>query len=162
MALEADPTFRECANIKGGEAGLKCARSIALISYRSYEGYNLTQAEADIDCMFADRAGSYQRYQGKKLADRFDAYSYYYLAKSVDSNNIGRGRGGCEAALATIKARTIVIGIDSDRLFPVCEQKFLADHIPGAEYKEITSRFGHDGFLLENDQLKEVIEPLMN
>ena len=162
MALEADPTFRECASLKGGEAGLKCARSIALISYRSYEGYNLTQSEADIDCLFADRAGSYQRYQGKKLADRFDAYSYYYLAKSVDSNNIGRGRGGCETALQTIKARTVVIGIDSDRLFPICEQKFLAEHISGAEYREITSKFGHDGFLLENDQLKVVIGPLMN
>ena len=55
-----------------------------------------------------------------------------------------------------------MIGIDSDRLFPVCEQKLLAEHIPGAEYKEITSRFGHDGFLLENEQLKKVIEPLMN
>ena len=162
MALEADPTFRECASLKGGEAGLKCARSIALISYRSYEGYNMTQPEADIDCLFADRAGSYQRYQGKKLADRFDAYSYYYLAKSVDSNNIGRGRGGCETALQTIKARTVVIGIDSDRLFPICEQKFLAKHIPGAEYREITSKFGHDGFLLENDQLKAVIGPSMN
>ena len=161
MALEADPTFRECASLKGGEAGLKCARSIALISYRSYDGYNLTQSEADEDCLFADRAGSYQRYQGKKLADRFDAYSYYYLAKSVDSNNAGRNRGGCKAALAGIQARTVVIGIDSDRLFPTGEQKFLAENIPGAEYREITSRFGHDGFLLENEQLKAVIRPLM-
>ena len=140
MALEADPTFRECASLKGGEAGLKCARSIALISYRT---------------------GSYQRYQGKKLADRFDAYSYYYLAKSVDSNNVGRNRGGCKAALAGIQARTVVIGIDSDCLFPTGEQKFLAENIPGAEYREITSRFGHDGFLLENEQLKAVIRPLM-
>lgn len=161
LALEADPTFRECASLKGGEAGLKCARSIALISYRSYEGYNLTQAEADEDCLFADRAGSYQRYQGKKLADRFDAYSYYYLAKSADSNNVGRGRGGVEKALAEIKAETLVIGIDSDRLFPVCEQKFLAAHIPGAEYQEITSKFGHDGFLLENEQLIEAVGPLL-
>jgi homoserine O-acetyltransferase len=161
MALEADPTFRECASLKGGEAGLKCARSIALISYRSYEGYNLTQSETDENCLFADRAGSYQRYQGKKLADRFDAYSYYYLAKSVDSNNVGRNRGGCKAALAEIKARTLVIGIDSDRLFPTVEQKYLAENIPGAEYREITSRFGHDGFLLENEQLMEAVGPLM-
>ena len=45
MALETDPTFRECASLKGGENGLRCARSIALISYRSYEGYNATQWE---------------------------------------------------------------------------------------------------------------------
>lgn len=161
LALEADPTFRECASLKGGEAGLRCARSIALISYRSYEGYNATQAEADQDCLFADRAGSYQRYQGKKLSDRFDAYSYWYLSDSVNSNNVGRGRGGVEKALNSIKAGCTVIGIDSDRLFPVEEQKMMASAIPGATYHEITSKFGHDGFLLENDQLTEIIEPLL-
>lgn len=161
LALEADKTFRECESLKGGEAGLRCARSIALISYRSYEGYNLTQQEVSDDCLFADRAGSYQRYQGKKLSDRFDAYSYYYLSLSVDSNNLGRGRSGVEKALSTIKAETVVVGIDSDRLFPVQEQQLLADHIPGAKYHQITSKFGHDGFLLENDQLTRIIEPLL-
>jgi len=161
LALEADPTFRECASLKGGEAGLRCARSIALISYRSYEGYNATQAESDEDCLFADRAGSYQRYQGKKLSDRFDAYSYWYLSDSVNSNNAGRGRGGVQAALGTIKAECTVIGIDSDRLFPTEEQKLMASYIHGATYHEITSKFGHDGFLLENDQLTEIIEPLL-
>ena len=161
MALEADPTFRACESLKGGEAGLRCARSIALISYRSYEGYNATQAETDEDCLFADRAGSYQRYQGKKLADRFDAYSYYYLSDSVVSNNVGRGRGGVEKALGSIKADCTVIGIDSDGLFPVCKQKLIASVVPGAKYHEITSRFGHDGFLLENDQLTKIIAPLL-
>lgn len=161
MALEADRTFRECADLKGGEAGLRCARSIGLISYRSYEGYNLTQSEKDEDCLFADRAGSYQRYQGKKLSDRFDAYSYWYLCGSVDSNNVGRGRGGVEKALGTIKAECTVIGIDSDGLFPVQEPKTIAENIPGAVYHEMTSKFGHDGFLLENDQLTEIIEPLL-
>ncbi len=161
MALEADPTFRECASLKGGEAGLRCARSIALISYRSYEGYNATQQEQDEDCLFADRAGSYQRYQGRKLSDRFDAYSYYYLSDSVNSNNVGRGRGGVEKALGTIRTACTVIGIDSDRLFPVEEQKLMASCIPGARYHEITSKFGHDGFLLENDQLTEIIRPLL-
>lgn len=161
MALEADPTFRACESLKGGEAGLRCARSIALISYRSYEGYNATQQEADEDCLFADRAGSYQRYQGKKLSDRFDAYSYYCLTNSVNSNNVGRGRGGVEAALATIKSDVTVIGIDSDRLFPVEEQILIHKAIPGSKYHEITSKFGHDGFLLENDQLTRIIEKLI-
>lgn len=161
MALEADPTFRACESLKGGEAGLRCARSIALISYRSYEGYNATQQEADEDCLFADRAGSYQRYQGKKLSDRFDAYSYYCLTNSVNSNNVGRGRGGVEAALATIKSDVTVVGIDSDRLFPVEEQRLIHKAIPGSTYHEITSKFGHDGFLLENDQLTRIIEKLI-
>ena len=118
-------------------------------------------ASPDEDCLFADRAGSYQRYQGKKLSDRFDAYSYYYLSDSVNSNNAGRGRGGVVAALGRIKADCTVIGIDSDGLFPVNEQKFLAENIRGARYHEITSKFGHDGFLLENDQLTEIIDPLL-
>ena len=161
MALEADPTFKEQKDLHGGEAGLRCARSIALISYRSYEGYNATQWEKDEDCLFAGRSGSYQRYQGKKLSDRFDAYSYWYLCGSVDSNNVGRGRGGVEKALGTICSDCTVIGIDSDGLFPVEEQKFIASSVPGATYHEITSRFGHDGFLLENDQLTEIIRPLL-
>ena len=162
LALEADPTFRACENLKGGEAGLRCARSIALISYRTYEGYNSTQDENDPDCLFADRAASYQRYQGRKLSDRFDAYSYYYLSDSVNSHNVGRGRGGVEKALGSIKAECTIIGIDSDGLFPVEEQKFMAEHIPGTVYHEISSKFGHDGFLLENSQLREIIAPLLH
>lgn len=161
LALEADPSFRACESLKGGEAGLRCARSIALISYRSYEGYNATQQEADENTIFADRAGSYQRYQGKKLSDRFDAYSYYYLTLSADSNNIGRNRGGVAAALGSIKAESVVVGIDSDCLFPVDEQKAIASMIPGAKYFQITSKFGHDGFLLENEQLTKIIDPIL-
>lgn len=72
-----------------------------------------------------------------------------------------RGRGGVEKALGSIRTECTVIGIDSDRLFPVEEQKFIAEHVPGAVYHEITSKFGHDGFLLENDQLTQIIEPLL-
>ncbi|MGN0188347.1 MAG: homoserine O-acetyltransferase [Candidatus Cryptobacteroides sp.] len=161
MALEADPTFRECANLRGGEAGLRCARGIAMLSYRSYKGYNTTQEEVSEDCLFADRAGSYQRYQGKKLADRFDAYSYYYLSLSVDSNNAGRGRGGLQKALGSIKVKCTVVGIDSDALFPTVEQKLIASYIGNSEYFEITSAFGHDGFLLEWEQLTGIMAPLL-
>lgn len=162
MAIESDASFRRAENLKGGETGLRAARAMALISYRSYEGYNLTQQETDADTVFAGRAASYERYQGKKLSDRFDAYSYYYLTCTIDSHNVGRGRGGVAEALGGIRARTIVIGIDSDRLFPTCEQKEIANCIPGAEYHEITSRFGHDGFLLEYGQISEILGPVLN
>ena len=66
-----------------------------------------------------------------------------------------------EKALGTIRTECTVIGIDSDRLFPVEEQKLIASCIPGATYHEITSKFGHDGFLLENDQLTAIIRPLL-
>ena len=161
MALEADSSFRECGSLKGGAAGLRCARSIALISYRSYDGYNMTQGEESDDTLFAGRAGSYQRYQGRKLSDRFDAYSYWYLTWTVDSHNVGRGRGGVEAALSGIRAHCTVIGIDSDCLFPIGEQRYIAEHIPGAEFHEVVSRFGHDGFLLEYQQISEIVSPVL-
>ena len=161
MAIEADGTFRACGSLEGGKAGLECARTIALISYRSYEGYNLTQSEPSEDTVFPERACSYQRYQGRKLSARFDAYSYWYLTWSVDSHNVGRGRGGVDAALSSIRAACTVVGIDSDCLFPVDEQRYLADRIPGARFHEINSRFGHDGFLLEYPQLTAVMAPLL-
>lgn len=161
MALEADYTFRECKDLDGGKEGLKCARAQALITYRSAEGYNRTQFETDEDTLFSGRVASYERYQGEKLAKRFDAYSYWYLAWSLDSHNVGRGRGGVAAALGTIKAVVDVIAVDSDGLFPPAEMEDIAKSIPGSKFHVITSAFGHDGFLLENDQLTEIIKPLL-
>lgn len=157
MAICADPTFGEQKSINGGKKGLEAARSVALLSYRSHSGYGITQSEADDDTLFAGKACSYQQYQGKKLSNRFDAYSYYYLTKSIDSHNVGRKRGGVEKALAKVKAKTICIGIAGDVLFPVEEQKFLAKHIRNAEYSEIISQFGHDGFLLEYEQIQNIL-----
>ena len=158
MALEADPTFHACESLDGGRKGLEAARAISLISYRSFDGYNLTQYETDDDCLFASRAASYERYQGEKLVKRgFDAYSYYYLLHCVDSQNVGRHRGGIKAALAKIKAQTVVIAITSDGLFPPCESSEWAKHIPHAKYYEIESRFGHDGFLLETEQITRLL-----
>ncbi len=158
MALEADPTFRACESLDGGRKGLEAARAISLISYRSFDGYNLTQYETDDDCLFASRAASYERYQGEKLVKRgFDAYSYYYLLHCVDSQNVGRHRDGVKAALAQIKAQTVVIAITSDGLFPPCESSEWAKHIPHAKYYEIESRFGHDGFLLETEQITRLL-----
>lgn len=162
MALEADPTFREAASLSGGREGLKCARAQALISYRSFEGYCLTQFEQDPDTLFATRAGSYERYQGEKLARRFDAYSYWYLCNVLDSHNVGRGRGGEDAALGSIKADTTLIAIDSDYLFPARRMTAFAAKIPRARLFTIPSDFGHDGFLLESARLGEIISPLLD
>jgi homoserine O-acetyltransferase len=162
MALEADPTFREATMLSGGAAGLRCARAQALISYRSFEGYGLTQAEPDDDTLFATRAASYERYQGEKLLRRgFDAYSYYYLCNAVDSHNVGRGRGGVAVALSRIRATTTVASIDTDGIFPPSEIELWAPLIPGAVYKRLNSAFGHDGFLLETRQLIDLLEPLL-
>ena len=162
MALEADPTFRAAQNLEGGSEGLKCARAQAIISYRCFDGFQLTQYEQDEDCLFAGRVASYERYQGAKLLRRgFDAYSYYYLCNALDSHNIGRGRGGVAKALGRIQARSTVVNILTDTIFPLQDMDVWAPWIPGADYHHIPSNFGHDGFLLETAALSSIIEPLL-
>ena len=158
MALEADPSFREARDLSGGAAGLKCARAQALISYRSFRGYGRTQDEEDPDTLFAGRVASYERYQGEKLLRRgFDAYCYYTQCNAMDSHNVGRGRGGVQKALGRIRAACTVVAVDTDQIFPPQEGRVWSAWIPGAEYMEITSDFGHDGFLLEIAKLSAII-----
>ena len=158
MALEADPSFREARDIHGGAAGLKCARAQALISYRCFQGYRLTQSEEDPDTLFAGRVASYQRYQGEKLVRRsFDAYSYFTLCNAMDSHNAGRGRGGVKKALQSIRARCTVVAVDTDLIFPPHEGREWAAWIPDCRFIEISSQFGHDGFLLETAKLSAII-----
>lgn len=148
LALESDSTFINNTP-EGGKNGLKAARSIALLSYRNYETYENSQQENSNDKTDDFKAASYQKYQGDKLVKRFNAYSYWYLTKVMDSHNVGRNRSSVKDALKVIQSKTLVIGIRSDILFPPSEQKFLASNISGATYLEIDSFYGHDGFLIE-------------
>ncbi|MCI5080239.1 MAG: homoserine O-acetyltransferase [Saprospiraceae bacterium] len=142
---------------EAAKLGLEAARAIAMLSYRNYDTYHQTQAEPIAEKLEDYRASSYQRYQGQKLRQRFDVYSYLALSKAMDSHNIGRGRGGIDAALKRISAATLVIGIQSDVLFPVREQVQIADSIPNAELEIINSLYGHDGFLVEFEKIRKLI-----
>lgn len=156
LAIATDRTFY-ANKPTGGLKGLKTARSIALLSYRTYEAYNNTQLESVNDKVGDFRASSYQNYQGDKLCKRFNAYSYWYLSKAMDSHNVGRGRKSITEALKLVKAHTLVIGIENDVLFPITEQLFLAKHIPNAQFSGINCAYGHDGFLIETDKLTNII-----
>jgi homoserine O-acetyltransferase len=145
MALETDQSFQE-NHPKAGAAGLKTARAIGLISYRTIEAYIQTQTDQDDEKYDDYRASSYVRYQGDKLEKRFHAHCYWTLSKCLDTHHIGRGRGSLEEVLASITIDTAVIGIPSDMLIADTEQKFIAQQIPKAKYIEIPSAFGHDGF----------------
>lgn len=156
LAIATDRTF--FANQpNGGLKGLKTARSIALLSYRTYEAYNETQLESVNDKVTDFRASSYQNYQGEKLGKRFNAYSYWYLSKAMDSHNVGRGRKSIKDALKLVNANTLVVGIENDVLFPLCEQEFLAQNINDAQFASIKCAYGHDGFLIETDKLTNII-----
>jgi len=161
MAIEADATWPE-RRPDAGQKGLAAARSIALLSYRHYNGYDITQPRDKSfvalgnDVIYA--ADNYQRYQGLKLVNRFNAICYYRLSQSMDSHDVGKNRGGVEKALRKITARTLVIGITSDVLYPITEQEYLQKKIRGAELLSISSDFGHDGFLLEYEKIETALK----
>lgn len=156
LAMEADQTF-VAGEPEGGKKGLKAARSIALISYRTMNAYNQTQNEDDDEKLTSFKASSYQAYQGEKLVKRFNPYSYWCLTNLSDTHNLGRGRGGVTNALNSIKANVICVGIKSDMLFPTDDQKFVASHAKKAEYVEMDSFYGHDGFLIETEKVTDII-----
>lgn len=159
MAIEADTTFGE-ARDDAGMKGLAAARAIGLLSYRGPEGYNLTQQDRG-EAPAMHRACTYQQYQGEKLCRRYNAYSYYAILNAFDTHDAGRGRGGLEQALAGIKAHTLVVGITTDIIFTPAEMRRLHTMIPGSVYHEIDSPFGHDGFLVEYEQLNDILLPFM-
>ncbi|MCU0421254.1 MAG: homoserine O-acetyltransferase [Bacteroidia bacterium] len=156
LAIEADQTWYT-QNETGGINGLKAARAIAMLSYRNYYPFKDAQSE-NTSKLQSFKAESYQYYQGEKLTLRFNAFSYYALTKSMDAHDVGRNRNGTENALQQITAQTLVIGIESDLLFPPEEQLFLFNHIKQSSFKLIDSLYGHDGFLIESEQISQAIK----
>ncbi len=160
MAILADKTYGE-HRPDAAMAGLAAARAIGLLTYRGPDGYNITQQNPSDQLPQTHRACSYQQYQGEKLCRRYNAYSYVAILDAFDTHNVGRGRGGVDNALQRITASTIVIGLTTDIIFTPPEMRQLAARIPGAVYREISSPFGHDGFLVEHSQLNEILTPFM-
>ncbi|MEO6882991.1 MAG: homoserine O-acetyltransferase [Bacteroidia bacterium] len=159
MAIETDTTWKNNSE-NAGKQGLKTARAIGMLTYRNYEAYVKMQTD-ESENHDALKASSYILYQGEKLANRFNTYSYWLLTKGMDSHNLARGRGKMKTVLNTLKTKTLVIGISEDLLCPVAEQKFLAKHLANATYQEIHSLYGHDGFLIEESSLTEVIRDFL-
>lgn len=161
MAIAADVTWKE-DSARAGVAGMKAARAMAMISYRTYGIYNETQGEKTNEAIDDLRAASYQRYQGDKLANRFNAFTYWTYSKAMDNHNVARGRKSATEALKQIKAKTLVVGIESDILFPLNEQQYLADSIESAQLSVLKSDYGHDGFLVEFEQLNPILKDFLN
>ena len=153
MALRADSTF---GNLDGGLNGLKAARALAMLTYRTSE--ILIKDQTDINNQIDDfKASSYVNYQGHKFSEKFDSLCLYYLTKCIDSHNLGRDRGGESAALKEINIPSLIIGFKSDLLVPIESQRYLAKHLPNAFLSEIDSSYGHDGFLMEDTIIEKRI-----
>ncbi len=158
LAIEADQSWREHTSDAGAK-GLKAARAIGMLTYRNYTTFQEKQTDPDPEKIDNFKASSYLNYQGDKLVKRFNAYSYWLLTKAMDSHHLGRGRGGeLIDVLKTIQQPTFIIGINSDILCPLDEQQFMADHMPNAELYAIDSTYGHDGFIIETQQITHLLK----
>jgi homoserine O-acetyltransferase len=147
----------------GPVEGLALARGIGQVSYRTrleLERRFGRDAQASEDPLKGGRFAveSYLEYHGDKVAQRFDANSYIVLSEAMNHHDVGRGRGGVARALAGVRAQTTVAGIDSDRLYPLELQHQLARLLPGhRSVTVIESLAGHDGFLVEKEQIGAVV-----
>jgi homoserine O-acetyltransferase len=167
LAIRQDPDFAGgdyYRRLKGPELGLGLARRIAHITYRS---------EPELDTRFGrsaqgeeqplGRGGryaveSYLDHHAETLAARFDANSYVVLTESMNSHDVGRGRGGVQAALERVTADLVVVAIESDRLYPprLSHEIAQAGASTGPAHV-ITSDHGHDGFLIEIEQVGQIV-----
>lgn len=157
-------------------AGLGIARRVAHLTYRTerelaYRFGNESQPGEDA---FSDDAPgvtagagrfavtSYLDHQAAKMVERLDAGTYLSNTDAMSTHDVGRGRGGATKALADVKVPVAVAGITSDRLYPLYLQQELVDLLPTAkQLHEITSDYGHDGFLLETDAVGRVISEIL-
>lgn len=163
QAIYADGRWKDGHYDEQPSEGLAAARIIAMISYRSrvsFEGRFGRTPQDGREGLYA--VESYLRYQGKKLVERFDANCYVKLSHQMDTHDVARGRGDYATVLSEIHHPTLVIGIDSDVLYPVEEQKELAALIPNARLEIISSVHGHDAFLIELEKLGVLLRSWMD
>jgi homoserine O-acetyltransferase/O-succinyltransferase len=175
-AIQLDPKFAggdyySADDGDGPYRGLALARRMALLNYRSPTELN-DRFQRSWQSGISPLGGggryaveSYLDFHGNKFTRRFDANSYITLVNAMNSHDIGRDRGGVAQALALVTARALVLGIDTDRLFPLEHQRLLAGLLPATidngEVVVITSPFGHDGFLIEDEIVGEHLERLL-
>lgn len=170
-AIELDPHFHNgdyYESAVGPIAGMGLARRIAHLSYRSESELDMRFGRNIQGTVLPSRGGlfaveSYLDHHADKLARRFDANTYIALTRAMTLFDLGEGRGGVVNALNAIKAPLTVVGIDSDRLFPLRLQQHIVDSTPGAdELHLLISPFGHDGFLIEEDQVAQFVGHALN
>lgn len=156
----------------GPHRGLALARRMALLNYRSPAelnerfGRSWQSAVSPLSERGKYAVESYLDFHGNKFTRRFDANSYITLVSAMNSHDLGRDRGGVEAALATIGCPALVLGIESDRLFPISNQELIAQHLGGAlvggDLVRLESEFGHDGFLIELETVGQYLNQLIS
>ena len=175
-AVMTDPAFNQGHYYDakpgfGPHRGLALARRMALLNYRSPSELN-ERFERTWQSNVNPLGGSgrfavesYLDFHGNKFTRRFDANSYITLVNAMNSHDISRGRESIAAALAKITASVLVVGISSDRLFPIEGQRVIAEGIKsnlvGNRLHVVESAYGHDGFLIERETVGPLLQQLL-
>jgi homoserine O-acetyltransferase len=167
-AIMMDPLWNN-GNYYNGlppKQGIEVARLIGFISYRTEKEFahrfgrdHRDDSIYDINSRF--EVESYLEHHGKKLAQWFDANTYLYLSKTMDLHDMGYGFSSYEEGLQRIRSKVLMLGVDSDILFPCYQQKEVVNILkkknPNVEYREIHSLYGHDAFLVEEKKVENII-----
>lgn len=163
QAIYADPDWQQGRYTLGNSParGLAVARMFAMCSYRSRENFQqrFGRSVQPGDTRFS--VESYLGYQGDKLVRRFDANTYVRLTQAMDSHDLARDRGEYSAVLAAMDLPALIVSVDSDVLYPPCEQLELAEQLPQARYEVLHTPAGHDGFLIETESLNAMLVSFM-
>ncbi len=158
QAIFADPNWNN-GNYKPHTPphnGLAAARMMAMVSYRSLGSFESRFGRGQ------NRTGSYRietwlHHHGDKIVNRFDPACYVYLTRSMDTHDVARDRGEYSSTLALIAQPTLAIGIRSDVLYRLEESEELSQYIPRAELAVLEGIHGHDTFLIDQDDLNEIV-----
>ena len=177
-AIALDPgwhngDYYDAAPGEGPHQGLALARMISQITFRTDDVFTNRFGRAVVEPLAGDfemwqrfQVERYLEHHGDKLARRFDANSYLYITKAMDLHDLARGRGGLDAAVRRIRVPALVQGVSSDALYPLYQQQDLAARLRAnglrTDYVEIESPFGHDGFLLEDEQVGTPIRAFLD
>jgi homoserine O-acetyltransferase len=166
LAIRSDPAFHGgdyYEQAAGPEQGLGIARRIAHVTYRSelelHDRFGRLPQAAEQPLGGGGRYAveSYLDHHAGKIAARFDANSYLVLTEAMNSHDVGRDRGGVASALRRVTGRLVVASVDSDRLYPPRLSEEIAAAVPHTEHFSISSPYGHDGFLIETDQVGAIL-----
>jgi homoserine O-acetyltransferase len=171
LAIRADAHFHGgdyYSSPVGPQVGLGIARRIAHVTYRSelelHDRFGRAHQglEDPLGGQGRYAVESYLDHHAGKLSGRFDANSYVVLTEAMNSHDVGRGRGGVESALARITAGIVVVAVDSDRLYPPRLSDEIVAAVPGAQLHMVRSDYGHDGFLIELEQVGAVVAAVLS
>ena len=154
MSIGHNHVQREAIRL-GGPRGLAVARMAAMLTYRTPRELS-ARFGRDEHPEHGFQLRSYLEHQGQKLTNHFDPGSYLTLLDAMDAHDVGRGRGGVTRALAAFRGELVGVGIRGDILYPPSDIKEWVRQT-NAQYREFTSTRGHDGFLLEEEAVSQIL-----